>query len=197
MTSTSVQSRRRQRRELHDKFGIALKNHPDAIDRMKIIYSNFDFDNKSLEENIKSFAEELGMNYDYMAKYINRKIDQEIRRRLKAKNMEARDLYGKFVRNGKSLEESVSLLSKEVNVPYELLIAYIRPRIAEVSMVAVRLYALDEREIRLSLFEDQSEEEIKRVSEAIHMSPKSIKNYIRVLNKVIRRPDLSKDAVKK
>jgi hypothetical protein len=134
----------------------------------------------TLEENIKSFSCDLDMPYDYVEEYVNRKIFEEIRRRLdEYKEMNIQELRSCFVHNDRSYEESVGVLSWELGVPYNLMFFYIYSYIDEIIVVVTRLckkgYQYD------FLDEQVSKEGVQRLSASINMSFESVQRFITLI----------------
>ncbi|MFA5714636.1 MAG: hypothetical protein WC998_02765 [Candidatus Paceibacterota bacterium] len=170
------------RKELHKKFGIALEKNSEILEQIKNLCVGLDLKGKTLEENTRLFSEELSMPYDYIARYVNRKISEEIKKRLKKiKGKKSDEICKDFCRNGKTFEKNISVLAEELKVPDEMMFLYAW-HFNEKVIVAFRLY---ENDISCcNLFTGTAADrqaELEKISQEINMSPESIKKLLKDL----------------
>jgi hypothetical protein len=169
------------RKELHKKFGIALKENPEILEQIKYLCLNLDLKDKTLKESTRLFSEKLDMPHDYIVRYVNRKISEQIKKRLKEiKNKRPYEIYNDFCRNGKTFEENVSALAEDLRVSEELMFLYAW-HFEEAGIVACRLYENDTT-LSINLLTSTGEDrqkELEIISQKIKMSSASIEKLLK------------------
>lgn len=167
------------RKELHKKFGIALEKNPEILEQIKNLCVGLDLKGKTLEESTRLFSEKLVMPHNYIVRYVDRKVSEEIKKRLKKiKGKGPKEIYDDFCSNSKTFEENVSALAEELMVSDELMSLYAW-HFNEAGIVALRLYEKDISCCKLFAATGAvRQKELKRISQEINMSPESIKKFL-------------------